>query len=178
MLRDFFNHLYNENIDIEAIINAVQPEIDRQAENARNGFLDLFPITATEHGVGRWESIVGVLADPTTETLEFRRARILARLQSTLPFTEKMLQTIMDNVMGAGHWSYELDYHNYRLDITSLRPGRSWQEEMNLTLQRILPANLLFFLHMYFPTWAAVGEGFSSWQDMYNRTGAWQDIEV
>jgi len=148
MLKNFVNGIYRGNMEMDAIIEAVQPEFDERAERTRNHFYDAFPKTATTAGVLRWEIILGIVADPTTESMEFRRGRILNRLASNVPYTERTLQEIMNNIMGAGNWSYELDYRNYRLDINSLRHGRNWVHEMELTLEKILPANLIYNLNI------------------------------
>lgn len=154
MLRHQINRIYTDNKEMDAIIAAVQPELDRLSTEIQNHFNDTLPVVATLDGVLRWEIILGIVADPSSEPLEFRQGRIINRLSSNTPFTERVLQEIMDNIMGVNGWSYDLDYRNYQLDITSLIPGRNWLNEMSVTLEKIIPANLLWYLHMYFNTHA------------------------
>lgn len=150
MLKHFFNRLYDENLDVDAIIEAVQSEIDTLNDTLQGYFSNNFPMIATEGGILQWEIILGIVADTSIEPLEFRRGRVLNRLSSNTPFTERALQGIMDNIMGVNSWSYELDYRDYRLDITSLIPGKNWLREMAITLEKIIPANMLWYFHMYY----------------------------
>lgn len=148
MLKHFINGIYQDNLEMGSIIDAVQPELDERAERIRAHFHDTFPNTATLEGVLKWEIILGIVADPTIEPLEFRRGRILNRLASNVPYTERALQAIIDGIMGEGNWSYSLDYRNYTLDINSLRHGKNWVNEMKLTLEKMLPANLIYNLNI------------------------------
>lgn len=175
MIRDFVPGLYRDNQELNAIVDAVQPELDFIFAELRDRFDDTFPIVATLYGVERWEILLGIVANPSVEGLQFRRERILNRLASNIPFTERMLQQVMNNIMGENGWSYELDYRNYQLDITSLRPGRNWLNEMRITLEKIIPANLMWFLHMYYQMWRTPYDNGFTWQDGYERYATWQD---
>jgi len=146
MLKDFYNRIYDDNIDIQEIINAIQPEIDALSESVENSFRDAFPIIATERGVLQWENALSIISDPLTETLDFRRGRIINRLISDIPYTETALKNIMNNIMGFGGWSYELNYRAYTLNIASLRHGKNWVNEVKITLDKIIPANLVYTL--------------------------------
>ena len=170
------NRIYTDNIDMAAILDAVQPEFSAGYTRLAASFADTFAKTATPAGILRWEHVLGISADPATEPLEFRRGRILNRLASNAPFTERALHGIMDNIMGVDGWSYALDYRNYRLDITSLLPGRNWLREMEDTLGKIIPANLEFQLHIYYASWESVHEDFSSWGEIYDSGRTWLDI--
>lgn len=95
MIRDHLNHIYNGNLDMDAIIGAVQPELDRQFNTIRNHFNDAFPIIATPDGIFKWERILEIVADPTVESIEFRQERIISRLSNNIPFTERTLQELL-----------------------------------------------------------------------------------
>lgn len=148
MLKQRFNRIYENNLTAGAIIDAVQPELDFCIDTLANHFRDTFAKTATESGISRWENVLGIVPNPSIEALEFRRERILNRLISGIPYTERALHIIMDNIMGAGNWSYTLDYNNYILVINSLRHGKNWVSEMDLILDKIIPANILYYLYI------------------------------
>lgn len=150
MLKYYFNRIYEDNIDVIAIIDAIQPEIDSLNEKTQDYFYDAFPATATMQGIVRWENIFGIVADPSSEDIEFRRARIINRFLGDIPYTERALQNVMNNIMGAGNWSYELDYRNYELSISSLRHGKNWMNEMELTLKKMVPANIKYALNIWY----------------------------
>ena len=161
---------------MDAIIEAIQPELDAQSARMRNYFDDTFANRATSDGIARWEAILGITPDPSTETLQFRRERVLNRLRNTTPFTERALQGLMDNIMGVGGWSYDLDPVNCTLDIIGTRPGGNWLNEMTLTLDSIIPANIAWTLNLYSTTWQSVYEKYGSWEDVYNGNATWQDV--
>jgi len=178
-VKDFFNLIYKGNLDTDAIIGAVQPELDAQSKAILDNFYDTFPIMATETGLLKWENILDIVSDTATESLEFRRGRIINRLSSNIPYTERTLRIIMDTIMGEGNWSYNLDYRNYKLDILSLRPGRDWFAEMFETLKKMVPANILWTLYTYYVIWQVVYETYDTWGDVAGvATQSHDDLSV
>lgn len=170
------NRIYTDNLEVDSIIEAVQPELDAQSESIQSYFDDTFPKAATAAGILKWEIILGIVANPSTEIFNFRRERILNRLASNMPYTERALHQVMDNIMGPGGWSYELDYRGYTLDITSLLPGRNWLNEMKITLDKIIPANLIYNLYIYYANWERVRDDFEGWNEIYAANKTWQDV--
>ena len=57
-----------------------------------------------------------------------------------------------------------------------MRPGRLWLKEMSVTLERIIPANMKWILHLYVSTWGAVYEDYDTWEDVYNKHNTWEDV--
>lgn len=146
MIKDYVNALYDDNLEMIAIIDAIQPELDAYRTKIRHYFEDTFPNIATLNGIEHWENLLGIIADPIDETLDFRRERILARLISNIPYTERMLIETMDNILGKYSWYYTLDYNNYMLDINSVNYGKNWTREVEVILGKIIPANLVYKL--------------------------------
>jgi hypothetical protein len=72
------------------------------------------------------------------------------------PYTERTLHRLMDAIIGADNWTYELNPSECTLAITCLRPGRAWMREMSIVLKDVLPANIEFALHLTFNNWNAV----------------------
>ena len=176
MIKDYFNQIHNDNIDVQEIIKAVQPEFDDELESLQFVYNDVFPQIATETGVERWERILGIIASPSIEPMQFRRDRIVNRIRTNIPFTERVLRDMINNILGPGAWSYELDHNNYELSVTSLRPGRNWLLEMIHSLESIIPANILYRLFIYYSIWQLIYDDFSSWQEVYERHATWQDV--
>ena len=176
MLKDLINRLYSDNIDMKAIIEAIQPELDMRSETLQGYSDDTFAKRATLDGILQWEIILGIVADPSIEPLQFRRERVLNRLASNTPFTERALQSMMNNIMGADAWAYSLDYNNYTLDIVSLRPGNNWVREVITTLESIMPANIVWTVNLYAVNWQAVNENYANWGEVYSSNKTWQEI--
>lgn len=143
MLRDNFNDIYIGNEHIDAIINAVQPELDFLNKSAENNFNDNFAITATLKGIENYEKILSIVPDIATETIEFRRARVINKLAMLLPYTKFFLQNMLNTVFGPGNWSLFVDNDIYTiyLDIETFIPGL--YEKTIEDIKTIIPANLI-----------------------------------
>lgn len=176
MLVDFLHELYENNKDAFVAIDSIQPELDTINQTLLNYFLDTFPKTATEAGIKRWETLLGIIANPDIETLRFRRERIINRLISNIPYTETSLRQVLDNIMGEGNWEYTLDYRNYTLSIYSTIPGQSWWSELELTLTNMIPANLVWQLYLYHASWRTVYENYENWDEIKAAGKTWQDV--
>lgn len=107
-----------------------------------NQFVDLADI----RGIENYERILGIIADPTTESLEFRRERIRNRFTLYPPFTIRFLRNKLDEIVGPGRWELVMDYNNYTLYLESTTPDFSWFNELNITLTLIKPANIVLAL--------------------------------
>lgn len=100
--------------------------------------------TADEMTILLYEKLLNILANPTTESLTFRKQRILNRLQSSPPFTMIYLRSQLDKIFGADNYSIHLDYDNYTLYVESSTDSANWFYEAQLTIQRVKPANILY----------------------------------
>ena len=143
MIKDYFNKLYFPNIEVDAIIKAIQPELDELTVSTIDIFKNLFPIIATDSGIQMWEQLLKIAANTSTEDIEFRRQRIILRLATNVPFTERFMQWFFNNVLGEKNWDYTLEYNNYKLKIRFLIPGLNWQKEIEYFLETVLPCNII-----------------------------------
>ena len=175
MLKDFYNwNKYGvDNLDINAIIDAIQPELDSMNDDIRKTFCNRFVVSADIDGILEWENDLNISADPETESPPFRKERILSRLLSNIPFTERLLQETMNGLMGHGNWSYSLDHTKYYLRVNSLLPGESWEKEIWAALRAMLPANIVLEVFIFSVTWQAVWDRYSTWGDVYNEGLTW-----
>ena len=179
LIKKYLPQLYDNNEDMLAIANSEEVEFETNLKPAiTNSFKDEFVKIATENGIERFEKLFGIIADPETETLNFRRERLFVRLISQLPFTEKYLQQQLNAIIGEGQWSYDLEYNDYTLDIWITVPGRAWLNELYDFLDRTIPCNIDWHgnrIHIYQASWQQVKEGFSTWNDLSSYT--WEEIK-
>ena len=138
----YFPRIYNGVYETDLIIYAENTMFDNFYTEKEKVANNQFVLTADEAGILAFERVLGIIAHPETEDLDFRRRRIINRLSSNLPFTEASLIAIMDNLVGVGMWSYEIDFNTYLLTIISLVPGENWLNELRITLNKIIPANM------------------------------------
>ena len=122
-----------ENIELEKIWKMLYSILD-------NAFVE----TANEYGVERWESIIGITANKSVESLQFRKERILNRLTMMPPFTIRFLRNQLDTVIGIDKYEVYVDYANYTLYLESSAINQNWYEEISFTINKIKPANIVF----------------------------------
>lgn len=95
-------------------------------------------------GVEMWEDVLRIIPNPSTEDLDFRRARVLNRITTKPPFTLGFLYQKLDELIGPGEWSVTVDYANYTLYIESAAQNFNYSTEVAFTINRIKPAHIAF----------------------------------
>ena len=65
--------------------------------------------TMNLEGVEMWEDVLRIIPNPSTEDLDFRRARVLNRITTKPPFTLGFLYQKLDELIGPGEWTVTVD---------------------------------------------------------------------
>ncbi|OUP06242.1 putative phage tail protein [Anaeromassilibacillus sp. An200] len=124
--------------------------------------------------VQQWEQSLGILANPQTETLEFRRARLINRLSTRPPFTLTFLYQKLDELIGPGQWEVNVDYANYTLYIKSSAIDQSYAIEVSYTVNRIKPAHIVYINQPFLAEGLALDETVNLTKTIYHyKLGAW-----
>lgn len=174
---DYLPNLYNKNVEMNNIIYSEEDELENKLKPYVDSvFKNTFSILADENGISMFEDMLGIPSDPIDEDLDFRRARVISRLRSSIPFTEKFLQESLDNYLGENNWTYTLNYNNYTLVINSLKPGNAWYRELLTFLDSIIPCNIDWSVILFAATWQQVQDTFGTWQTIYDEEMTWQDV--
>lgn len=133
LIEDFRSLDYTETIELDLLQGAVDQL-----------FNDQFVMTSSVQAVKRREQMLGILADPGTETLDFRRRRILNRYQTKPPFTIRYLQRQLDMLVGPGMTIVSVDPLEFVLTVTANIDNASVFREVHYTVETIKPANLIY----------------------------------
>lgn len=112
-------------------------EINRIADNF---FLQTMDLETVE----LWEGSLKIIPNPATETLQFRRDRIINRISMRPPYTLRFLYKKLDELIGPGLWNVTVDYPNYALYIESNVDGMGYSQELIYTINHIKPAHITF----------------------------------
>lgn len=142
--RELFPSVYNGVLEISALSETDDVLLDQALEKLERAQLNQFILTADEETISVYEKMFSILANPTTETLQFRRERILNRMSLQPPFTMRWLQNKLDEIIGVGKWNAYVDYANRTLYIESFVVNQQWFNELRITINRIKPCNLVF----------------------------------
>lgn len=107
-------------------------------------FADQYVTEASEQAVKRREKMLGIQADPTTETLDFRRKRLINRYSTKPPFTVRYLQQRLDFLVGAGLTIVSVDPQAFILTVTTNIDNAALFKEVERTVRVTKPANMLY----------------------------------
>jgi len=130
--------------EFEEIANASEPECDLLANAVQQLLDDQFVETSSESGIARREKMLGIQADKRVESLEFRRQRIINRLSTKPPFTERFLQQRLDQLVGPGVAKVVVDVQNFHLYVTAKIDDAPVFKEVVHTVQQVKPANMVY----------------------------------
>jgi hypothetical protein len=121
---------------------AEQPEFEAFWGSVDNVFNDQFVQSATENGVKRWEKILG-LYPKSTDSLDTRKAAILARLNEDLPYTERRLREMLDMLCGTDGYILTVDGLNYKIYLGIKVKAKDFFDAAKTLIEKVLPANMV-----------------------------------
>lgn len=161
-------------LDFQEICKAESAQMEALAA-AINAVADNFFFQTMDEGaVSTWEKIFGIVPNPQTETLDFRRERVLNRVSMQPPFTLGFLYQKLDQIIGKGKYEIHVDYPNYTLYILSSAENQSYATEVSYTVGRIKPAHIVFINQPFVGSQIALGETVALFALVWQyRLGSW-----
>lgn len=136
--------LYHDVVEFVELAKTQSQELI-SVEQAVNQLLDdQFVETASIQAIKRREKILGIQADPATETLEFRRKRLINRYSTKPPFTVRYLQRQLDFLVGAGLTIVSVDPQAFTLTVTTNLDDAAVFKEVEHTVKVLKPANMIY----------------------------------
>jgi hypothetical protein len=132
-IKDFVELTDTEDVELDTLAAAIDQLLD-----------DQFIMTSGLDAIKRREKQLNIKADPATETLDFRRIRLINRYSTKPPFTIRYLQNRLDFLVGAGKATVEVDVQNFILKVTVDIPDAAIFREMEYTIKSVKPANLIY----------------------------------
>lgn len=131
-------------VEMQDIMNSEEAIMDIARREMVAAFANTFILTSDESGVIMFEKLLSITANPKTENLEFRRQRALNRLSMSPPFTFNFLKHKLDEIIGEGLWDAYIDFDNYTLYVESSAVDQNWYSEVEFTINRVKPCNMVF----------------------------------
>lgn len=174
-LIDLLPDWYAEVLDYQAICEAEQPMFDDAQAAAAQLLLNLNFLTMDLASVELWERALQIVPNPDTESLDFRRVRALNRISTKPPYTERFLEDRLDELVGPGLWSVQVDYPGYTLYIERTAQEMNYTLELEWTINHIKPAHMAYVSRPYTAAGVAVVERVSYVPGTWNYVlGSWQ----
>lgn len=135
---------YRRILDYQQICQSEEAQLEALAD-AVNSVADNFFFQTMDVGaVSQWEQIFGITPNPATESLAFRQARLLNRMSTRPPYTLGFLHQKLDELIGRGQWTVNVDYPNYTIYIESSASNQAYTSEVAITMNTIKPAHLVY----------------------------------
>jgi hypothetical protein len=161
--------------DFRALDNTETIELDLLQGAVDQLFNDQFVMTSGLQAIRRREQMLGIQAKPS-ESLEFRRRRILNRYQTKPPFTIRFLQQQLDMLAGPGMAIAAVDAQACVLTITTNVSNASVFGEIAYTVATIKPVNMAYqqaaALDNVIEAEESIGMRQMNWR--YKLNGSWQ----
>lgn len=132
-IKDVTELAATESIELDGMESAVDRLLD-----------DQFVLTASVDAIKRREQMLGIQADPTTESLSFRRRRLINRYSTKPPFTHRWLQQQLDRLVGPGMTIVSVDPQQFILYVTANIENANVFREVIHTVDAIKPANMIY----------------------------------
>lgn len=171
---EYTPHIYKGFQEYEEIVRVSDELLDDLEAAIDDLKSNQFIVSANEEGVSQYESMLGIVANPSTETLEFRRQRLISRLSTMPPFTIKFLRSKLSEILGADKFNAYVDYTNYTIYVESAAENQVWFNEVMITMTNIKPANMIFINKPLISTAIALSEEISYNTVLSNYTlGYW-----
>lgn len=143
-LNSFVPRVYKDVVEMDTIIETEQERMDDAQMEMTQAFANTFVLTANVEGIEMFELMLGIVANPQTEDIEFRRQRILNRITLAPPFTFRFLKRRLDDIIGKDAWTAHIDFNKFTLYIESSAMNQNWYQELEFTINQIKPCNIIF----------------------------------
>lgn len=165
---------YRQILDYQEICQTEQEQLGALADEITAVAQNFYFQTMNVDAVYQWEQIFNIIPNPTTETLAFRQARLLNRISTRPPFTLRFLEQKLDELIGPGQWTVNMDYPNYTLYIRSAAQNQPYTTEVAVTVNRIKPAHIVYVNTPYVESGLLLSESIGLTQRTFNYyLGQW-----
>lgn len=143
-INEFIPPFYKNVYEFDQIAK-IENQLFEESEDQIKTIIDnQFIETCNVDGILQYEIMLGIVANPNAESLQFRKERVLNRLTTRPPFTLAFLKKQLDNIIGKGRYQTYVDYETFTLYVESSSSEQLWYNELLVTINLIKPANIVF----------------------------------
>ncbi|NFG22702.1 DUF2313 domain-containing protein [Clostridium botulinum] len=148
-ISNYVPKILQEFKEFKTIANTENPEIKLLWKALKDAFNDQFVNDATGNGIKRWESILKIIPKGT-DSLDFRKFRIITRLNERLPYTYRLLEQQLTTLCGKDGYYLELKNKEYTLIVKIALTAKSNFYDVVDLLERTVPANIVIDLSLLY----------------------------
>ena len=144
-LKTYLPRCYEDIVEAKAEQDALSIEINKYDDTIEQALNDQFIQKCSLKAIGYYEDIFRIVGDPTTESLEFRKERILSRMKSLRPpYTYWYLRQMFDRFFGVGKYNLRITPNEYLIKLESSAEDSQWYHEIQVSMTLIKPCNMIF----------------------------------
>ncbi|MFV0520353.1 MAG: putative phage tail protein [Lachnospirales bacterium] len=127
--------------EIQSIMGVEKEEIENVFNEATVVRENQYIVTADKIGIKRFEKLLGI-SPLKSDTLETRRARVLALWIRNIPYTYETLDSMLKGICGEGFYEMSLFNEIYKLDVLVKLAIKDRFEDIKKLLDVVVPCNL------------------------------------
>jgi hypothetical protein len=140
-----------QNVTSQLLAKIQNKEMAELEIRSKQAFYNNFIRLADADGIALFEETYQIIPDLVTESLEFRRNRVLNRRIMTPPFTRLFVEQKLESVFGPGKYALDIDYGTYYVGIDVETDIPLLYEETMAEMRKIIPANMVLETAMLIP---------------------------
>lgn len=141
-LIDYLPGFFREITEYEALMEAMQPEINALYEAREHTLNNQFVDTLDKAGCERWEKILGIVP-LSSSSVEDRRFIIKNRIAEELPYSMLSLEQHLVTLLGEGNFSIEEDAENCRINVKIALSRKNQLSDVRTMLENMVPCNMV-----------------------------------
>lgn len=175
-LKEYLPIMYEGIVEAETQQDSLSIEVDKMNNIYEQALMDQFVQFASLKVLPYYENIFNIVANPETESVQFRRERILSRMKMlTPPYTYYYLRIMLDGFFGKGRYKLEVDNNNFKILLESAASDSLWYHEIQVSITAVKPCNMIFVNIPRLSTNLTVNEKISHSKTIYNYKldGTW-----
>ncbi|WP_057760630.1 putative phage tail protein [Cytobacillus praedii] len=136
--------IFHDIPEFMEIAITVDKEVQMLEAEIEQVFRNRFVQTANEYAIKRREKLLEIQADPETESLDFRKRRIINRQSTKVPFTLRFLQDRLNFLVGEGRAAVSADWLSSILSIAADIGDAKVFKEVEHTIKTVKPACMVY----------------------------------
>lgn len=166
-IKEYFPKLYQGVLETDILIEVENNLFNTLEKEFNRVLLNQFVNSCDVETIIKYENLFSIVPD-SSKDITFRRSRILNRLAMSNSFTLRFLEEKLNELIGIGRYTIEIDYTNYTLYIESVSLDQDWFNETYITINKIKPANMIFINRPRIDNRILINEEASYGQREYN----------
>lgn len=141
-LAKYYPIIYKDVLETDHLVSTENELFDELDSLTLEVEQNQFILTANARGLTIYENMLNIIANPQSDTIQFRRERIINRLSTIAPFTIRELRNKLDQLLGKDNYIIDLVHQEYKLNITTYIGVYGKLDELIRTLFVMIPVNL------------------------------------